>query len=146
MARKKLNTRTALSILDRILQAELAGAIRYTHYQFMVFGYSRIPIIGWLESQATESLTHAKQAGEMITHLGGEPSLEIGRLLEKPLKGIGDILRDALAHERAAMKLYRDLLEEVEGRSIVLEEYARTQIGTEELHAGEIEKMLRHPG
>jgi hypothetical protein len=24
----------------------------------------------WLRQQATESLTHAQQAGEMITHLG----------------------------------------------------------------------------
>jgi bacterioferritin len=146
MAEKKLDTKAALGILNKILEAELAGSIRYTQYQFMVFGYSRIPIIGWLQGQATESLTHAQQAGEMITHLGGEPSLKVGKLLDKPLKSIGDIMRDALAHERSAMTLYRELLSKVEGRSIVLEEYARTQIGTEELHAGEIEKMLRHPG
>lgn len=146
MAANKLNTKAALGILNQILEAELAGAIRYTQYQFMVFGYSRIPIIGWLQGQASESLTHARQAGEMITHLGGEPSLKVGKLLQRPHKSIGDILRDALAHERGAVTLYRKLLAEVEGRSIVLEEYARTQIGTEELHAGEIEKMLRHPG
>jgi bacterioferritin len=146
MAAKKLDTKAALKTLNRILEAELAGVVRYTHYSFMVFGYSRIPIIGWLESQATESLQHARQAGEMITHLGGQPSLGIGRTLEAPLKSIGDIMRDALEHERAATKLYRELLAQTEGRSLVVEEYARGQIATEELHAGEIEKMLRHPG
>lgn len=146
MAAKKLDTKAALKALNRILEAELAGVVRYTHYSFMVFGYSRIPIIGWLESQATESLQHARQAGEMITHLGGQPSLGIGQLLEAPHKSIGDIMRDALEHERSAMKLYRELLALAEGRSLVLEEYARGQIATEELHAGEIEKMLRHPG
>ncbi len=146
MAQKKLDTKAALDTLNKILEAELAGAVRYTQYQFMVFGYSRIPIIGWLKTQASESLLHAQQAGDMITHLGGEPSLKIGRLPEKSHKSIGDILRDALDHERGATKLYRELLEEAEGRSIVIEEYARTQIGTEELHAGDIEKMLRHPG
>lgn len=146
MAQRKLNTKSALATLNAILEAELAGVVRYTQYQFMVFGYSRIPIIQWLESQATESLLHARQAGEMITHVGGQPSLKIGRLLDAPKDSIGDILRDALAHERRAIGLYRDLLAQVEDRSIVLEEYARTQIGAEELHIGEIEKMLRRPG
>jgi len=146
MAQKKPNAKSVLAKLNRILEAELAGVVRYTQYQFMVFGYSRIPIIQWLESQATESLLHARQAGEMITHVGGRPSLQIGELLDKPKNSIGDILRDALGHERGAIKLYRELLNEVQGRSIVLEEYARGQIGTEELHIGEIEKMLRRPG
>ena len=146
MAQKKLNTKSVLATLNRILEAELAGVVRYTQYQFMVFGYSRIPIIQWLESQATESLLHTRQAGEMITHIGGQPSLKIGRLLDKPHKSIGAILRDALEHEHGAIELYRELLDQVEGCSIVLEEYARNQIGAEELHAGEIEKMLRHPG
>ncbi len=146
MAQEKLNAKSVLATLNLILEAELAGVVRYTQYQFMVFGYSRIPIIQWLESQATESLLHARQAGEMITHVGGQPSLKIGRLLDKPQKSIGDILRSALEHERGAIKLYRELLARVQGRSIVLEEYARSQIGTEELHLGEIEKMLRRPG
>lgn len=146
MAQKKLNAKSVLATLNMILEAELAGVVRYTQYQFMVFGYSRIPIVQWLESQATESLLHARQAGEMITHIGGQPSLKIGRLLDKPQQSIGDILRNALEHERGAMKLYRGLLTQVAGRSIVLEEYARSLIGAEELHTGEIEKMLRRPG
>jgi bacterioferritin (cytochrome b1) len=44
----------------------------------MIFGYHRIPIIEWMEEQATESLSHAKEAGELITRLGGHPSLAIG--------------------------------------------------------------------
>ena len=48
----------------------------------MVFGYNRIPIVSWLRSQASESLAHADKAGELITHLGGHPSLSIGPLLE----------------------------------------------------------------
>mgnify|MGYP002525085067 CR=1 FL=1 len=47
----------------------------------MVFGYGRIPIVSWMRGQATESLNHASEAGELITHLGGHPSLGIGSLL-----------------------------------------------------------------
>jgi bacterioferritin len=146
MSKQDPDPKAVVGILNQILEAELAGVVRYTHYSFMVFGYNRIPIISWIESQANESLLHARQAGEMITHLGGHPSLAIGPLLESHKHDVGDILRESLEHERRAQGLYRELLALVEGRSIMIEEYARTQIAAEELHAGEIEKMLRRPG
>jgi len=105
-----------------------------------------LPIVSWMRAQADESLTHAHDAGELITHLGGHPSLAIGRLLETHKHDIGDILRESLAHEGLALQLYKDLLKEVEGVSVMLEEYARRMIHTEELHQGEVNKMLRKPG
>lgn len=134
------------SILNRILEIELAGAVRYTHYSLMVFGYNRIPIVSWLRDQATESLMHATQAGERITALGEHPSLGIGPLLETHKHDIGDILRESLEHERNGIQLYRNLLEAVEGESVWLEEYAREMIAQEETHAYEVDKMLRRPG
>ena len=145
MSKQDPDPKAVVGILNQILEAELAGVVHYTHYSFMVFGYNRIPIISWIESQANESLLHARQAGEMITHLGGHPSLAIGPLLESHKHDVGDILRESLEHERRAQGLYRELLALVEGRSIMIEEYARTQIAAEELHAGEIEKRLRRP-
>jgi bacterioferritin len=135
-----------VKLLNRILELELAGVVRYTHYSLMVFGYNRIPIIGWLREQANESLMHAGKAGELITHLGGHPSLSIGPLLETHNHDIGDILRESLEHEGIALQAYRDLLAEVEGKSVMLEEYAREMIYAEELHQGEVNKMLRKPG
>lgn len=135
-----------IDLLNRILESELAGVVRYTHYSLMVFGYNRLPIVSWLRGQADESLAHAHKAGELVTHLGGHPSLAIGQLLETRKHDIGDILRESLAHEKAALKLYCDLLAEAEGVSVMLEEYAREMIYTEELHQGEVNKMLRKPG
>ncbi len=135
-----------IAMLNHIMESELAGVVRYTHYSLMVFGYNRLPIISWLRGQADESLAHAHKAGELITHLGGHPSLAIGQLLETHKHDIGDILRESLDHEGTALQLYRDLLKEVEGVSVMLEEYARTMIYTEELHQGEVNKMLRKPG
>src|SRR6185436_7547155 len=109
-------------LLNKILEMELAGAVRYTHYSLMVFGYNRIPIVSWLRQQATESIDHATQAGEILTSLGEHPSLETHK------HDVGDILREALDNERAAIKLYRDLLALVEGKSVWLEEYARQQV------------------
>lgn len=140
------DTKAVIAALNKILEAELAGVVRYTHYSLMVFGYNRIPIVSWLRDQSTESLTHAQQAGEMITHFGGHPSLGIGKLLETHNHDIGDILRESLAHEQATLLLYKDLLGLVEGKSIMLEEYARGLILQEETHLGEVDKMLRKPG
>lgn len=135
-----------VSLLNKILEAELAGAVRYTHYSFMVYGYNRIPIVSWLREQATESMMHAQQAGEMITSLGEHPSLAIGHLLETHKHDVGDILREALENERTGLSLYVQLLAEVEGKSVWIEEYARQMIHQEETHAHEVDKMLRKPG
>ena len=135
-----------VDLLNRILESELAGVVRYTHYSFLVFGYARIPIVEWLRAQASEALAHAHQAGEMITHLGAYPSLAIGPLLDSHQHDIGAILRESLETEAQALALYKQLLALVEGRSVMLEEYARQMIDAEEVHAGEVDKMLRKPG
>ncbi len=132
--------------LNEILEMELAGVVRYTHYSLMVFGYTRIPIVSWLRDQAAEGLVHAQKAGELVTHLGEHPSLAIGPLLETHEHDIGAILRESMEHEKQTLAVYRRLLEEVGGRSILLEEYARAMIEHEELHLGEVDKMLRKPG
>jgi bacterioferritin len=112
----------------------------------MVYGYSRIPIVKWLEAQATESMAHARAAGEMITQLGDHPSLGIGPLLETHKHDIGDILRESLGHEKSTLKFYEELLQLVAGRNVMLEEYAREHIYLEMQHIGEVDKMLRRPG
>jgi bacterioferritin len=139
-------TKEAVDILNRILEMELAGAIHYTHYSFMVFGYNRIPIVKWMEEQAVESMAHARAAGELITQLGAHPSLAIGPLLETHKHDIGDILRESLGHEKATLKYYEQLLTLVDGHNVMLDEYAREHIYLEMQHIGEVDKMLRRPG
>lgn len=146
MVQQELDKTAAVALLNRILEDELAGVVRYTHYSLMVFGHSRIPIISWLREQAATGLAHAHAAGELVTHLGEHPSLNIGPLLETHKHGIDDILRESLEVEKAATRLYRDLLDLVRDRSVLLEEYARRMIAEEELHCGEVSKMLRNPG
>ncbi|MEY5097528.1 MAG: hypothetical protein RJA36_247 [Pseudomonadota bacterium] len=136
----------AIDALNRIMELELAGVVKYTHYGLMVYGYNRIPIVSWLKGNAEESLAHAHKAGELVTLLGGHPSLKIGALLETHQHDIGDILRESLEHEKAALAAYYDLLKIAEGSSILLEEYARELIVLEEMHQDEVNKMLRRPG
>jgi bacterioferritin len=146
MSEHKLDKAAAVALLNEILETELAGVVRYTHYALMVFGYSRIPIVSWLRAEATTSLMHANEAGELVTHFGEHPSLKIGALLETHKHGINDILLEALEAEKAGLTLYKKLLDLVRDRSVLLEEYARKMIAEEEQHLGEVNKMLRKPG
>lgn len=134
-----------IECLNELLENELAGVVRYSHYAFMVFGHNRIPICSWLREQAQESLTHANQIGEHITALGGHPSLKIGSLLESNKHKINDILKESLGHETHQVTVLRKLLSMVEGKSILLEEFAREMIVDEEMHIAEVEKMIKEP-
>ncbi len=87
MSAVQLDRAAVLTVLNRILEVELAGVVRYTHYSLMVFGHNRIPIVSWLRAQSNE----------------------------------------------------RD-------KSVFMEEYARRMIYQEEMHCGEVDKMLRAPG
>ena len=142
----KAKTQTAIDALNRIMELELAGVVKYTHYSLMIYGYNRLPIVSWMKGNADESLAHAHKAGEYVTLLGGHPSLKIGPLLETEQHDIGDILRESLEHEKTSLAAYYDLLKISEGHSVLLEEYAREMIANEELHQDEVNKMLRRPG
>lgn len=135
-----------LKTLNRIMELELAGVVRYTHYALMVYGYNRIPIVDRLQKNADEGLTHARQAGELVTWLGGHPSLGIGPLLESHKHDIGDILRESLEIEGEALKAYYSLLDLVKDKDVRLEEYARDTIAEEVTHQDDVNKMLRRPG
>ncbi len=146
MAEENFDKAAAVKLLNQIMEAELAGVVRYTHYSLMVFGHNRIPIVSWLRNEATTCLTHANEAGELVTHFGEHPSLKIGSLLETHKHGINDILVESLTAEKVGLALYKQLLDMVVDRSVLLEEYARRMIAEEELHIGEVNKMLRKPG
>ena len=140
---KELTVERTCEILNQIMECELAGVIRYTHYSLMVTGPHRIPIVDFMKAQATESLQHAQQAGEILTGLEGHPRQGIADIEETHQHDLATIIEESLTHELGALNLYKLLLEEVEGGSIYIEEYARGMIGQEELHSMELRKMLR---
>jgi len=146
MADENFDKAAAIGLLNEILETELAGVVRYTHYSLMVFGHNRIPIVSWLRGEAATCLSHANEAGELVTHFGDHPSLKIGALLETHKHGVNDILLESLEAEKAGLALYKKLLELTRDRSVLLEEYARRMIAEEETHLGEVNKMLRKPG
>lgn len=138
-----IDTDAVNPVLNEIMKAELSGVVRYTHYSLVITGPNRLPLVGFMKAQAAESLIHAQQAGEILTGLGGHPDQGIAPIEESHDHAIDVILRESIGHERRSLDLYRQLLGLTEGSSIYLEEYARSQIGQEELHVIEMNKLLR---
>ena len=140
---KSLDKNKTISILNDILEYELAGVVKYTHFALMVTGPNRLSLDSFFKAQATESLLHAQEAGEILTSLGGHPSMDISLIDESNKHKIDDLLAESISHEKTALCQYKALLNEVEGKSIYIEEYARTQIKSEEQHMLSVQKMLR---
>lgn len=136
-------TKNVLEVLNRLLEREYAGVIRYSHYSLMIFGYNRIPIVKWFRDQSTESLAHAEALGEQITTLNGHPSLKISKLSESHKHSIEEILEESLQHEKEQLEDLYTLLEMVTDQSVLLEEFTRNMIVDEETHVSEVQKMLR---
>ena len=137
-----MNSELDIEKLNQALENEYAGVVRYSHYSLMIFGFNRIPIVGWFRTQSAESLAHAEAIGEKITSLGGHPSLKVGGLLETHKHAVAEILQESLQHERDQIALLNEALVLVEG-TIYLEEFIRTMIMDETEHVNEIIKMLR---
>ena len=140
---KDLNSNQVISLLNNILEYELAGVVKYTHFALMVAGPNRLTLDKFFKGQASESLDHAQQAGELLTGLGGHPSQKIPKIEETNKHSINDLLNESLLHETKAIDLYKELLNCSEGKSLYIEEYAREMIKQEEMHSIEIKKMLR---
>jgi bacterioferritin len=140
---KELDKPKTCHLLNQIMMCELAGVVAYTHWSLMVIGPNRLPIVAFLKAQANESLLHAQQVGEILTGLDGHPALSISPITETNQHTIREILAEAVAHEKEALDLYKNLLYCVQDASIYLEEFARGMIGQEELHHMELKKMLR---
>ncbi|WP_273198222.1 MULTISPECIES: ferritin-like domain-containing protein [Legionella] len=58
---------------------------------------------------------------------------------------IRTILEESLEHEKQGLDLYHQLLHHSEKKSVLVEDFARKMIDEEEIHVGEIYKMLMSP-
>ena len=127
--------------LNKILESEISGVVRYLHYALMVTGPNRIPIVKWFHEQANEAFTHASIIGEKITALGGHPSLRVASVPETKNHNVLEILKESLEFEAQALQMYKDVLP-LCGDDIALEELVREMIRKETEHIEDASKML----
>ncbi|MEW6054987.1 MAG: ferritin-like domain-containing protein [Bdellovibrionota bacterium] len=138
------NREQILDKLNELLEFELSGITRYLHYSFMIFGPNRIPITGWLRSQAQDGMAHATEVGEWITAYGGHPTLKVRPTPESHKHDVKSILLESIEFEREGLNKYLDLLKMLDGKNLVaMEEWVRGLIRQEQEHIFEMDKMLR---
>jgi bacterioferritin len=141
------NNKEIVAQLNKLLASELEGANRYLHHSFMVFGFSRKPIVSYLREQSTESIAHATLLGEKIVALGGHPEVRIEAHWEPEKHSVREMLELNLEAEREALKGYVKLLSMVPKEDVALDEMTRDLIRQEQEHLEELEKYLREsPG
>ena len=83
-----------VAVLNRLLEAELAGVVRYTHYSFLVFGFGRIPIVSGCA--AGDRIAGARaDVGDWITRSAPTRRWR-SPLLDSHQTDIGAMLRESL--------------------------------------------------
>jgi bacterioferritin len=120
-----LDKEATVEVLNRILHFELSGVMQHFHHRWV----SR-----WLKASRPRAIA----VGQHIASLQGGPAVDVADLMEDALEESASILNAALAHEQERLLEYRKLLELVEGRSIGLESFARTQIAADERMLAEL--------
>jgi bacterioferritin len=131
--------------LNNLLKVEMEGVNRYLHHSFMVFGFSRKPIVSYFRTQAEESMQHAILLGEKIVALGGHPQVTVEAKWESEKHTVKEMLQINLEAEKAALNEYIALLRKIPAENIALEELIRGQIREEQEHVEELQKYLREP-
>ena len=132
-----------IKALNKDLEREMAGIVRYLHHSFIVFGPHRGPLVQMFRGQATESMTHAIQLGEKITALGGHPTVRVDQVFEPGDQSVEDMIAEDLKAERAQLELYTQQLKEFGDENLTIKLMLEQVIIAEQTHVDEMEKYLR---
>ena len=132
-----------IKALNKDLEREMAGIVRYLHHSFIVFGPHRGPLVEMFRTQATESMTHAIQLGEKITALGGHPTVRVEQVFEPGDQTIEEMIEEDLKAERTQLELYTQQLREFSDENLPIKLMLEQVIIAEQTHVDEMEKYLR---
>lgn len=132
-----------IKALNKDLEREMAGIVRYLHHSFIVFGPHRGPLVQMFRGQATESMTHAIQLGEKITALGGHPTVRVDQVFEPGDQSVEDMIAEDLKAEKAQLELYTQQLKEFGEENLTIKLMLEQVIIAEQTHVDEMQKYLR---
>lgn len=138
----QFNRDETINYLQKILEFELAGVVRYTTYSLMVNNDEKNEVVDFLKEQAEESLFHSRKVGEVLVSMNGNPQPRITPIAELESYSVKDILSASLAHEKKALGLYEELLNVLEGSNSGIEEFISNMIEEEGNHTQELAEMI----
>lgn len=143
MSTKSQINKKLVEELNKDLEKEMAGIVRYLHHSFIVFGPHRGPLVQMFRNQAQEAVNHAIQLGEKITALGGHPTVKVEQVFEPGYQTIEDMLAEDLEAEKKQLELYTKQLRDLGDDNLPLKLMLEQIIVSEQNHVEEIEKYLR---
>jgi bacterioferritin len=99
-----MDTQHIIGALNRILALEYAGVIQYSQHSFLVQDLFREVYADYFRDNSRECHGHAHQVGEMISGLGGVPTVEPAAI--RQATELAEMLQQDLALEREALQAY----------------------------------------
>lgn len=138
-----MSNENLIKSLNKDLEREMAGIVRYLHHSFIVFGPHRGPLVQMFRQQAQESMMHAIQLGEKITALGGHPTVKVDQVFEPGEQTIEDMIEENLTAEREQLDLYTEQLKSIGDSNLPMKLMLENIIVEEQSHVEEMEKYLR---
>lgn len=99
-----------IELLNKDLEEEYAAAIQYIQHAAMVTGAKYQAVQKELIIHANEEIMHANQLADLITTLGGVPTVEVGKRFTSD--DSEEMLKQDLQGEKSAVARYKKRIEQ----------------------------------
>jgi bacterioferritin len=130
-----------LKMLNDALAREHACQIRYLTHAAVITGPYAESVAARLKEIAEDEKTHALQLRERITALAGTPTMAVATEDLIQARSLKDILGVNIAEEKAAIKLYRTILDSIGNDGAILYKTIEDILKDEEQHKEELERL-----
>jgi len=98
-----------IAALNRARKRELGVVLQYMRQHYMAQGIESPQVADILKSVAKTEMKHAEALAERVAYLGGEPTTD--RDPAKLSDNLTQMLKDDLAVENEAVKMYKEIIE-----------------------------------
>jgi bacterioferritin len=128
-------------LLNHDLELEYSAAIQYINHSAVMRGAAYGDVIKELKIHANEEIMHAMTLADQIDFLGGEPTVNVGKIRTSPENET--MLSQDLDGEEDAIMRYKVRIEQAEGlKEYALAQQLRNILAVEQEHAMDLKQAL----
>jgi bacterioferritin len=128
-------------LLNHDLELEYSAAIQYINHSAVMKGAAYGDVIKELKIHANEEIMHAMTLADQIDFLGGEPTVNVGKIRTSPENET--MLSQDLDGEEDAIMRYKVRIEQAEGlKEYALAQQLRNILAVEQEHAMDLKQAL----
>ena len=137
-----------LLLLNRALAGELISALRYRRDAIVASGILSRAAAEEFRAHADQEMGHADRLAHRIVELGGVPDFEPDTLRARsyaeylPVQSLGEMIRESLVAERAAVSFYRQTIAWLGDRDPTSRTMLEDILAAEERHAADMRRLM----